>query len=104
MCANSAPPIKTKFSSPATLPYALLEDNRAIVDAHGQVPKDVPWLHAVVAETEELFLVHKDFQVGGRGSYLPSWWWSTCAWLLYTPNHVVFPGGGGHEIFRGGLR
>jgi len=62
LCANSAPPMKSKFTSDTELPYLMLADNKAVASAVGSDPKQ-GWTGAVLRESDKPFYtVHKDFQ------------------------------------------
>jgi len=65
LLSNSAPPLKSKFTSPTQLPYTLLEDNAAVakVSGDGAVPMDGTWAAKVVTDKDQVVFVHKDFQV-----------------------------------------
>ena len=62
LLANSAPPLKSKFSSPTALPYLLLEDNAAVASSCGQDYSKVDWTKELLTDADQILFVHKDFQ------------------------------------------
>ncbi len=64
LLANSAPPLRSRFCHPGSLPFALLEDAAAVAaaGAAGARWEGVPWAAALLAPGE-LLLVHADFKV-----------------------------------------
>ena len=65
-CSNSAPPIKSKFNSATQLPYLLLEDNAAVASVCGQDWQQTGWTKELLKDDDQIYFVHKDFQVSSR--------------------------------------
>jgi len=65
LLSNSAPPLKSKFTSPTQFPYALLEDAAVVQSALGTDAniRQVEWTRALLREADKMHFVHKDFNV-----------------------------------------
>lgn len=64
LLSDAAPPIKSKFTSPATLPYTLFEDYGAVAMACGEHWRSSPWCRELsLAEADNIVLVHENFRV-----------------------------------------
>lgn len=66
MMGNAAPKLRSRFSSPASLPFILLEDNAELQRVLGPAAEDwrsVEWSRKLLTEDDAIYVVHKDFNV-----------------------------------------
>ncbi len=73
LASNSAPPLRSKFSSPAQLPYALVDDYASVIaalpaagdDGEKVYPelKEVEWTKLLLRDDDEVRLAHESFGV-----------------------------------------
>jgi len=66
LLANSAPPLKSKFSSPTHLPYMLVEDQTTLQSVLGVESnwREIDWTKTLIDPVkDEIQYVHKDFNV-----------------------------------------
>ena len=66
MLGNSAPHVRSRYTSDAHLPYVLLEDNAEVQRAIGHAGEDwrrVEWTRLLLTEADQIRVVHQDFNV-----------------------------------------
>ena len=66
MLSNSAPRLRSRFSSSAHMPYTLLEDNaevQRVIGAEAEDWRHVGWSRDLLTEDDQVYVVHQDFNV-----------------------------------------